>query len=500
MAQTPQLALDQAMVLEDLTSIRPALEALDIQIPEFESIPHTKRFLERWSADFKFQAAFEAAPQEILDEWGFELTPDEAHWLTDPAFVPNNPGLPMPDRVKEYGEWNRWKFVHRDLIKSDAPSCPTWARWRQRQINRLLLSSGASSHQSVVHAPWTAELCRGCSVGCWFCGVDAEKFNGAWPYSPENAETWRSLLRTMRAVAGDAGKHGFCYWATDPLDNPDWLSFLEDFSTVFDTLPQTTTAMPMRDIEFTRRVVAFYEDRGDFVNRFSVTTKKDFELLHQHFTERELQFWELIPQFENRAAPKATAGRVRTLVLERLEAERKIAFDYDLEQPGSISCVSGFLFNLPEKRVRLITPVPACDRWPLGYCVYADETWERIEDLPEILDTIIETRMRTAVEVDTPLGPVHMVSFAADGDDTICVKGCDTTIRVSNIYGAPTIAEMLNRGTTASEIATALDPAVSAWQVFDQINRLFHLGAIQDEPEFSEWAPTSAPLTIGQSS
>ena len=107
----------QTMVLEDLAALRPALEKIAIDPPQYASIAHTKRFLERWSSDYRFQAKFAEAPQEILDEWNFKLTVDEARWLTDPNFIVEHPDLPMPERVREYGEWNRWKFINRDLIK-----------------------------------------------------------------------------------------------------------------------------------------------------------------------------------------------------------------------------------------------------------------------------------------------------------------------------------------------------------------------------------------------
>lgn len=486
-------------ILEDIASLRPELAQIDVPMPRHASIARTKRFLERWTADFKFQEKFDEAPQTTLDEWGFEITPDELRVLTDRDHVSEEPNDGRTTRIEEYWDWNRWKFYERDMIKLHAPTSPKWSRWRQRQINRVLLSNGLNSHRSIVHAPWTAELARGCSVGCWFCGVDAEKFEGAWPYTDENAETWRSLLRTMHEIAGEGGQEGFCYWATDPLDNPDWLSFLEDFRKVFGTIPQTTTAMPFRDIDFTKRVMAYYERHGHFINRFSVTTKKDFELLHENFSPEELQYWELIPQFENRAAPKATAGRVRSLVLDRLEAKRKIAFAYDLDKPGSISCVSGFLFNLPERRVRLITPIPASDRWPLGYCVYADETWDQIDELPKILENMIATKMKTSVDPGDRLTAVHQASFSSEDENTLAIQGVDTVLRVNAMPGADVIAEMLNRGTTAMEIAQALESHNPIWQTFHQINRIFHLGAIQDEPEVSEWEPETATLTIGAS-
>ena len=42
---------------------------------------------------------------------------------------------------------------------------------------------------------------------------------------------------------------------------------------------------------------------------------------------------------------------------------------------GTIACVSGFLFNMVERNVRLISPCNASERWPLGYRIYDEGTF-----------------------------------------------------------------------------------------------------------------------------
>ena len=79
---------------------------------------------------------------------------------------------------------------------------------------------------------------------------------------------------------------------------------------------------------------------------------------------------ELIPQYDDRLSKKATAGRVRDLVLKRKEKNKPIQFHHNLEATGSIACVSGFLGNLVQQTLKLITPCSASDVGPLAIEFY----------------------------------------------------------------------------------------------------------------------------------
>ena len=148
----------------------------------------------------------------------------------------------------------------------------------------------------LVHATCCFELAKGCSVGCWFCGVAAPKLGGMFQATPENRKMWRGALKVVRSVVGPGAKRGFCYWASDPLDNPDYEKFACDFHHILGTFPQTTTAIPLRDAQRTRRVLSLSQERGCDLNRFSVLTLKTFERIFQEFTPQELVYVELIPQ------------------------------------------------------------------------------------------------------------------------------------------------------------------------------------------------------------
>ena len=64
----------------------------------------------------------------------------------------------------------------------------------------------------------------------------------------ENARLWRAILDHWVDLFGTAAQTGFCYWATDPADNPDYPRFIEDYHAATGNLPQTTTAAPLRDL------------------------------------------------------------------------------------------------------------------------------------------------------------------------------------------------------------------------------------------------------------
>ena len=97
-----------------------------------------------------------------------------------------------------------------------------------------------------------------------------------------------------------------------------------------------------------------------------MTRSTDLDFIHDFFTPEELFLCELIPQYDDRLSKKATAGRVRDLVLKRKEKNKPIQFHHNLEATGSIACVSGFLGNLVQQTLKLIAPCSASDRWPLA--------------------------------------------------------------------------------------------------------------------------------------
>ena len=472
--------------------------------PRIQGLGLFKRGVERWHADFSFRRAYEKDPKAALVGAGLgELDPADLDILLigEKATQATAGEIPLPEICAEYRRFIKVKQKHARQIRDASPANDRYRRWRQRMINSGVFSQGVAKFQKVVHAPFALELCKGCSVNCWFCGVDAEKYDGYANFDAETEVLWRGILRVFEKHMGrEFAEHGFCYWATEPFDNPDYEKFLDAFHDELGYLPQTTTAIPMRDPERTRRFLEFTKTRNSFVQRFSVTTRKDFEEIHRFFDPEELLLVELIPQFENRASAKATAGRTRKLVLDRLESGKKVPFEYDLESTGSIACVSGFLVNIPERNIRLITPCRATDQWPLGYRIINERKFESPDDVDAFIDECINQKMPQALDEDDPVGLLHPESTRLEVVDgtTLVISGGGLRITMKGVDGALDFTERLRRGarTLGEFIEGRMDAGYDATESLLVMNRVFRTGVLRDPDDWDQVQQQTVPLSI----
>lgn len=343
---------------------------------ELEAVARVKRFRERLIADGAFRAALRSGTRGpaalVFGRFGVPDDPEAVRPLWDLELghrVWNAPELAGWPDVLAWKGWNDDLARHRALGTAwPSRTCPDrrFVAWRDRQVRRAAAELGPA-HAALNHPLVAYELSSGCTVGCWFCGVAAAGFRGAARFA-DDGPLWRGMLAAMVDLFGPAAATGFCYWATDPADNPDYPAFAEEHARVTGCLPQATTAAPLRDPAFTRRLLAQADAHRTAPTRFSITSLRQLLALFAEFPARELLGVELVPQMRGSLMPKAPAGRARGHPRAAAPAE----------EPGSaaapiatIACVSGFLVNLPERTIRLISPCAASDRRPLGYRVHA---------------------------------------------------------------------------------------------------------------------------------
>ncbi|MEG4594968.1 hypothetical protein QUB00_24630 [Microcoleus sp. F8_C2] len=60
---------------------------------------------------------------------------------------------------------------------------------------------------------------------------------------------------------------------------------------------------------------------------------------------------------------------------------------------GTIACLTGFLFNMVDRSVKLISPCSANERWPLGYIIFDQGTFSDINDLRKLIASMIAKNM-----------------------------------------------------------------------------------------------------------
>ncbi|MGH9270443.1 MAG: radical SAM family RiPP maturation amino acid epimerase [Ilumatobacteraceae bacterium] len=350
-----------------------------------------KRFGEWYLASADFRAASEADPVGTARQYGLDLTEAEARALLRRDLLTEFADLTdVPNTVLEFRDRRRETFLNAHRWRSVGTGAdPRFHAWRQRQIARGEIEFGLVVNSQIVHAPVAVELQTGCSVGCWFCGVSAPALDGILPYTPEVARLWAGVTSVLHDVCGDALAAGFLYWATDPLDNPDYERFVEAWHDEVGRIPQTTTAQPLRHLERSRALVARSTGINAGSMRISVLSLPVLRRLFDAFTPEELADIELVMQMPEAATHLALAGRAGDEPAEgpkrgsdRIE-EGEAAAD-------TIACASGFLVNMVERTVRMVTPCHSSDRWPDGYRVVGEGSFSDADEFGQLLDRLVD--------------------------------------------------------------------------------------------------------------
>jgi radical SAM family RiPP maturation amino acid epimerase len=442
-------------------------------------IGHTKRFLERFAADAVFREQVAVDPAAASRRWGLLRDPSAIRTLWD-LTLPRTQRQPESRAALRYQAYLNEKRGHSKVLRdSGTPKNRTWRTWRERQIARCLSHLGGKAER-LVHAPYCVELGKGCSLGCGFCAVAAGRLGEQWAYTPENKALWRDCLAVMGEILGTGARAGYCYWATDPMDNPDYESFLMDFRAVQGSFPQTTTAQPEKHVDRIKQLLHLSDENGGVIERFSILTLKQWGRVHDEFTAEEMAFVECVPQ--NKEAldtKKVIAGRARDRHLKMVALGKEQPIEEDLS--STIACVSGFYLNMVDRSVQLITPCNANARWPLGHWILGKDVFTDAASLRRILLRMIDEHMKTRVCHSDPVRFREDLAYepAAGGFSV------STRYRRHHVNLHPDVAgmgEMIASGQhTAMDIALAMK-APPEYTMHLLNKALFDRGLLFEEP------------------
>ncbi|SEL90208.1 radical SAM family RiPP maturation amino acid epimerase [Butyrivibrio sp. ob235] len=419
--------------------------------------------------------------KSFLEKYGIELSVEDADFLICPANpkeklqIISDPKRisEMPESFFRYRQFYGNKLAFRDKMINElcVPDNEKLKKWRLRQKRRCDGELGGLN-ESFVHTVVTYELASGCSVGCPFCGLDAGPLKELFRYTPENSKLFGDVIRVCHKVVGDAAGNGMMYFATEPLDNPDYEKFEKDFYNEFHIVPQITTAVFDRDIERTRYFVNELSKGMGFIHRFTIRSLEMARSVFENFSAPELLMVELLPQFPEAPsfAPYVKAGR-------ETENEHEPIADTD---PGTICCVDGFCINFPEKKFKLISPVRACERFPKG--IYESE-WIGFsdgDDFEEKLKAYIEEKLEIEIPQDNPLKLYDYMDISEYKNAPAIVSKYGEAIPLKEPYMVR-IAELLKEGKyTRKEIAGMVmkENITAPENAYWYLNRLWDNGCI----------------------
>jgi radical SAM family RiPP maturation amino acid epimerase len=416
----------------------------------------------------------------FIDKYNVNLSVKESDFLIAPsdpdekiAIISDGKRLAeMPESFFRFRQFTGNKIVYRNRMIKELcePQNERMKKWRRRQIKRCDGALGGLN-DSFVHTVVTYELNTGCSVGCSFCGLDAGPLRKIFRYTPENAKLFRGVLGACHRVLGDAAGHGMMYFATEPLDNPDYEKFEADHYEEFHIIPQITTAVPDRDIERTRYFIREITNGRGFIHRFTIRSEEMARKVLESFSPEELLQVELLPQFPEAPAfvPYVKTGR---------QAEAGNAMT-DADQ-GTICCVDGFCINFPDRRFRLISPARTGKTFPKG--IYESEwvTFADADDFEQKLRDYIDDELEQDIPKEGPLRLYNYMSVGEYKGNSAVISKYGLAIPMKEKY-MERIARLLEAGDyTRSQIVEIVtdEGLTAAENAYWYLNRLWDNGCI----------------------
>ena len=319
-----------------------------------------KRLMEYYTADPSFRKEIKEDPQSVVTAGG--LSQEDGHAVLSALEDIIFHGGQALDHVYTL-EWRR-RIAAQTAFAVSALDAPRYrdkdvGAYVQSALTRVKMESALLARQTQIrYVPLAYEASDGCKVQCSFCGLAAKPWTEDFDYE-KHRSLWQGILGVARDVLGDVADQAPLYFATEPLDHPRYEDMLKDVEALGGLLPQTTTAVPERDIGRTKALMAYLgKERLEKQARlrFSVRTLGQFRRIMEAFSPEELIGIELLMNNPESIQRISASGRAR----EDSRYAKRPAAAY------SISCLCGVRVSLCEKRMTFMEPEKPDAQSPLG--------------------------------------------------------------------------------------------------------------------------------------
>ncbi len=498
--------------------------------PEEQALlPQIKRFFECYEGDKEFRDnlfANRVTPEQraLLKEIGitFEVEALSPVWTHKALF---QQAMDEPDSaataaaetiIKSYPVlelWLRFRIQKNNLflkqrvwVTTEPSDSRRYSKWRSRRIQATKSELGIYGH-GIDHPSIAIEMQVGCSVGCYFCAFDAKKLEKVFDINvPENRQLFREVATSLRHRLGWNVSHALLYWSTEPADNPHYIEFMKEYQKITGCAVCTATARA--DEKWVSDLLAHYRPQNQPWPRISVLTRSIMYKIHKRFTPEEARDMTLLMQQKDgeEARTKVPGGRPKMLArLDTYKDLRDLDVDSkpdDFEVPqGTIACVSGFLINIIEKTIRLVSPSYTTLERPYGYRVFDEVTFTDGADFDRQIVSLIERKMALEPYDNMPMRFRDDLRYRPRPDGFKLTSRQQVHLMTGDEIYAP-LGELLHQGTLtyAQVIEELADRAFNPMLAAAAIKALFDEGFLCEmdivAPEPETAAPPAAQLQM----
>ncbi len=368
------------------------------------SLPaNAKKLVEYVMMDEKFRHELMIDPQRAFDERAIALSAENTsrYWnmskgnFNDVYFGTN---LLNDEERALFQVFQSTMRVHQFYYDNDrfTSASPEFRQWRSRMMRRNYFMMGEKRTKMSLLLPFGIELSDGCSGGCWFCGVGAQKYNGYYPNTPENLENFKQILTHLKHQLNQNAQNGFLYFASDPLDHPEYHLFSQIFYDINGAHPACTTALSDKHPDRAQRVMDMINHLPGPGVRFSVYSLRQLDNIFATFNNDDLVHVSFAQLAKGSTLTVANSGHARRRFLHnperaKQEAEKLELIDFSHE---SINCLFGYLLNMVRGTISLVVPVNSSDDNPDGIEFLAKGTFKNADDVANFIETMRTTIMR----------------------------------------------------------------------------------------------------------
>lgn len=414
-----------------------------------------KRIWECFGADSLWREKFLAHPADVIKKFP-EITDVYAAFKAVGMLRGRFLGLKDLDREgvsPYYDEYiRRYESVKAylsDRFRAERFADARLFRWNEIALRRARMQvSELRNTPTVRFFPLIFELSAGCRQQCPFCGLAAAEHRKDFLAVPEHRKLWREVLAASREALGDIAADAACYFATEPLDNPDYEELLGEFAQVMGNFPQTTTVLAAREPERIRSLMKRIgrERMGLAALRFSTRTLAEFRRVMEEYAPEELADVEILPQNPESGTTVSLSGRLYGTDPPPGKAAKRY----------SISCVAGFRVNMAEQSVAFMEPTLPSDEYPTGVHIRAERKFESPMEYRNILEEFAKRFALDTLPDDLPLALAPAVTVE-ERESFLLLRGDGISMKLGgNLQVREAVKGLARTPRTFAEICRAL--------------------------------------------